>query len=186
MPQIQDLTGQIFNRLTVICRAENKKKKTCWHCKCSCGNSSIVSATHLKSGKILSCGCLNLEINSIRMKGNKLGYKHGFENHPLRFIRKAMLHRCYNQNNKFYKNYGGRGISVCEEWKNSLENFIQWGLTNGWIKGLSLDRKDNDGSYCPENCHWITIFENSSKKRSPELKRRKNYGRRKSSPQLQS
>ena len=74
-----------------------------------------------------------------------------------------MIHRCYNENNPFYKNYGGRGITVCDEWKKSLQSFYDWAINNGWIKGLSIDRKDNNNNYCPENCHWITVSENSRK-----------------------
>lgn len=158
-----DLTGKIFERLTVIKRIFRKPRVTEWLCKCICGNESIVDGNHLKKGNVLSCGCLCLEINSQRMKGNKFGYKHGLTKHPLRAIRKAMLHRCYNENNRFFKNYGARGIKVCDEWKDSLEKFVDWALTNGWKKGLSIDRRDNNGHYCPENCHWITISENSSK-----------------------
>jgi hypothetical protein len=104
-----------------------------------------------------------LEVNALRLKGNKLKFKHGFANHPLRSIRKSMIHRCYNENNPFYKNYGERGIKVCDEWKDSLESFMDWAISNGWVKGLSIDRIDNDGDYEPNNCHWITVSENSRK-----------------------
>ncbi len=159
-----DMTGWVFDRLTVIERVFKKPKHTHWLCKCTCGNESIVDARHLRGKKISSCGCLNLEINSKRMIENNIGIKtHGLTDHPLRAIRKAMLHRCYNESNRFYKNYGGRGITVCEEWKNSLESFYEWAMSSGWEKGLSIDRKDNEGNYNPENCEWITISKNSSK-----------------------
>jgi hypothetical protein len=159
-----DLTGRVFGRLTVIERIFRYPKRTEWKCKCICGVEKIIDGKHLKRGKILSCGCLCLEINSKRMKENNIGIKkHGLTNHPLRHIRKAMLHRCYNENNKFFKNYGGKGITVCEEWKNSLELFYEWAISSGWEKGLSIDRKNNEGNYNPENCEWITIAKNSSK-----------------------
>lgn len=165
MPELIDMTGKVFSRLTVIERQfpKDKFRQTYWLCQCICGNQTIVNGRHLREGNIQSCGCLNLEINSKRMKGNNLGHKHGLTKHPLRFIRKAMIHRCYNPNNRFYKNYGGRGIIVCDEWKDSLEKFVEWALYNGWEKGLSIDRRDNNGHYSPENCHWITISENSKK-----------------------
>ncbi len=158
-----DMSGKVFERLTVIERIFKKTKITHWRCICICGKETVVDGRHLRGGKIKSCGCLCLEINSERMKHNNLGYKHGFVDHPLRAIRKAMIQRCYNTQNKFYKNYGGRGISVCVEWLNSLECFIEWALNNGWDKGLSIDRVDNDKSYSPDNCEWITISKNSSK-----------------------
>jgi len=156
-----DLTGKVFERLTVINRVFQKERATHWLCKCICGNTSIVDGKHLKAGNIKSCGCLCLEINSMRLKDNTLGLKHGLTNHPLRAIRKAMMHRCCNHKNKFYKNYGARGISVCHEWTDSLECFYEWAMKSGWEKGLSIDRINNDGNYTPENCRWITISENS-------------------------
>lgn len=167
MGKFVDLKGMVFTRLTVLERSYEKKsdKQTFWKCQCHCGNVTTVNSRHLKAGNIKSCGCLNLEINSIRMKGNNYGFKHGLYEHPLRFIRKSMIHRCYNSNNRFYKNYGGRGIAVCEQWKNSLEDFVSWSIEKGWVKGLSIDRIDNDLNYTPENCQWITISENSRKKR---------------------
>jgi hypothetical protein len=158
-----DLTNCVFFRLKVIKRVFIKPKTTSWLCLCECGKETIVNAGHLKAGRIKSCGCYNKEVTSNIMKGNEYGKKHGLTNHPLRYIRKSMLHRCYNTNNRFYKNYGGKGVKVCEKWKISLEAFVDWALNNGWIKGLSIDRKDNEGDYSPENCHWITISENSKK-----------------------
>jgi hypothetical protein len=164
-----DLTGKRFNRIVILKRIPTIKDRTMWLCKCDCGIQKEVQGKHLTHGKIQSCGCLCLEINTLRMKGNAFGRKHGLTNHPLRAIRKAMIHRCESPTNRFYKNYGGRGIGVCNEWRESLEAFVKWALNAGWKKGLSIDRKDNDGPYSPENCHWITVAENSSKKRSPEL-----------------
>lgn len=161
-PGFKDLCGERFGRLLVLSRFPyTKSRKTMWNCLCDCGQSTVVNAAHLKKGRIISCGCYLLEITSKRMIGNDYGKKHGLANHPLRFIRKAMLHRCYNPNNKYYPTYGGRGIKVCDEWKESLENFVSWAESTGWKKGLSIDREDNDGDYCVKNCRWITISENS-------------------------
>lgn len=176
-----DLTGSKFGRLKVIERVFKYPNTTSWMCLCDCGVYSIVNGGHLKSGRIKSCGCLNREITSDMMKGNDYGKVHGLGNHPLRAIRKAMLHRCYNEKNRFFKNYGGRGITVCDEWKGSLQEFVKWALDNGWIKGLSIDRRDNEGNYTPENCHWITISENSRKNCIIGKLRKEKYARNKSS-----
>lgn len=159
-----DLTGKIFERLTVIERVCRHPRRTEWMCKCQCGTEKVIDGKHLKRGKIISCGCFCLEINSKRMKENNISKKiHGLTDHPLRAIRKAMLDRCNNKNNKFFKNYGGRGINVCITWVLSLQNFYDWAIKAGWEKGLSIDRINNDSDYTPENCQWITVSENSSK-----------------------
>ena len=132
-------------------------------CKCDCGTIREVNARNLIKSKSKCCGCEGNKRTSLRVSGNNLGFKHGFGDHPLRSIRKAMLHRCYNENNPYYYTYGERGIEVCEEWKNSLENFISWALSSGWKKGLSIDRIDNNMGYEPKNCQWITVSENSRK-----------------------
>lgn len=77
-----------------------------------------------------------------------------------------MQSRCYNTNDKRYKDWGGRGIKICNEWMNDIEKFIQWAVSNGYQKGLSIDRIDNDGDYCPQNCRWVTLAENNQNRRS--------------------
>lgn len=161
MPKFQDLSGKKFNRWTIVYRVPSINKRTLYLCKCDCGVERIVQGKHVKEGSSKSCGCLCLEINAKRLQGNKLRYKHGLEKHPLRAIWKSMLDRCKNDKNRFYKNYGGRGISVCALWEESLLSFYDWALANGWEKGLSIDRIDNDGNYDPRNCRWITVSENS-------------------------
>lgn len=156
-----DIKGKKFNRWLVLHRAFPNIPGTHYFCRCDCGTERIVEGKHLRYGTSMSCGCLCLEINAKRLQGNKIGYKHGLVNHPLRAIRKAMVDRCYNTKNLFYKNYGGRGITVCKEWLDSLQVFHEWAISNGWVKGLSLDRINNDGDYEPTNCRWITISENS-------------------------
>jgi hypothetical protein len=90
---------------------------------------------------------------------------HGYSAHLLYTVWGHMKQRCYNPNNKHYKDYGGRGIRVCDEWKNSAKTFIDWCLENGWKPGLQIDRRDNDGNYCSENCHFVTPEENSLNQR---------------------
>lgn len=107
---------------------------------------------------------MNIDNDNITVQKNT-NYRHG---HAI--VKKGYYHtwqhmkqRCSNPKNKFYHRYGGRGISVCEEWLN-IKDFSEWAFQNGWKDGLSLDRIDNDGNYCPDNCQWISLSENSRKK----------------------
>lgn len=90
---------------------------------------------------------------------------HGYRYHPLYNIWCIIKSKCCNENYRDYKYYGGRGITVCDEWKNDPVKFIKWCLENGWQKGLEIDRRDNDGNYCPENCHFVTRKENVHNRR---------------------
>lgn len=165
----KDETGKRYDRWTVLGLSGKKNRCYYWNCQCDCGNTHAVIGSELRRGSSRSCGCLHKERSAIWAKTNPIFLKNqekdekSFRNHPLRFIRKAMIHRCYNPNNRFYKNYGGRDIKVCDDWLNSLQSFIEWSISNGWIIGLSIDRFDNDSHYTPENCRWITVSENSRK-----------------------
>ena len=92
--------------------------------------------------------------------------RHGLRYHPLYSILRNIKSRCYNANNPSYKDYGGRGIIVCDEWKNNVNAFYNWAITNGYKKGLTLDRKNNNGNYEPSNCQWATRFQQANNKRS--------------------
>lgn len=166
MTELMDLTGKRFDRWLVLGRSMRKSRAVFWNCRCDCGTEREVAGNHIRNGHTKSCGCLCLEINAKRLKGNQLGKIHGLHDHPLRAIRKAMIRRCGNPNDRFFKNYGGRGIIVCDEWKESLVAFYEWAIDNGWFKGLSIDRINNDGKYEPKNCRWITVSENSRRPRS--------------------
>lgn len=154
MPKLIDLSGQKFGRLTVLKRAENKGKQTAWTCKCDCGNTTVVSACNLKSGHTHSCGCLWDEV--VPTVNNELNTRHGETNTKLHKAWRNMRYRCFTPSCEAYGNYGGRGITVCAEWE-SYEAFRDWSLNNGFGEGLSLDRIDNDGDYCPENCRWVSM-----------------------------
>lgn len=146
----QDLTGRRFGRLTALRIAEPRGKgHVKWVCYCDCGAETIVDSPHLTSGHTKSCGCLHREQIS---KGSPT---HGKSHTRLHRIWANMRNRCRNQNVPCYPYYGGRGISVCEEWQ-AFEPFYDWAMANGYAETLTLDRIDVDGDYNPSNCRWIT------------------------------
>ena len=155
MGKLIDLTGQKFGRLTVLERAEKRGNHYYWKCLCSCGAEKIVQGCSLRNGAILSCGCLQRE------NAGAANTKHGLSRSKIWGIYKAMKQRCYNLNNKRYKNYGGRGIRVCEEWKDDFLAFYNYvsQLEHFGEKGYSLDRINNDGNYEPGNVRWATASE---------------------------
>lgn len=102
------------------------------------------------------------------------GYKHGLSEHRLYTIYHSMLQRCYNSNAERYEYYGGKGIKICDEWLDNFINFYNWAMSNGYDEGLSIDREDSDKDYCPDNCRWLTLSENT--KRCNETKTRRDDG----------
>lgn len=173
MNQIQDLKGKRFGRLTVIERAEDAitpKGKTVirYKCRCDCGNEKVIRKYHLTNGKIISCGCFHKE------QLGKNRRKHGFSHKErLYSVWLNMKDRCYNQNNSHYKSYGGRGITICDEWASDYTNFRNWCLNNGYKEeirdsgrnNLTIDRIDVNGNYEPGNCRFVTNKENCLNKR---------------------
>jgi hypothetical protein len=147
--QVKNLTGQKFGRLLVIKYIKTINKRSYWLCKCDCGNEKEVIGNYLSSGRTKSCGCYQHESIVKRFT------THGKSNEKLYYIWKGMLRRCENSKHRNYKDYGGRGISVCEEWHN-LNKFIDWAHKNGYAEGLEIDRVNNNGIYEPNNCKWST------------------------------
>jgi hypothetical protein len=153
MTKYKDLTGKRFGKLTVISfDREKTKRKAYWICKCECGNIKSVRSDSLQENKVLSCGCIKKEQDRINLTAN-----HSHKMSKTRIYREwqGMKTRCYNKNNKRYNNYGGRGITVCDEWMNNFDNFFKWSLDNNYSDDLTIDRKNNDGNYEPSNCRWV-------------------------------
>ena len=170
-----DLTGKRFGRLVVIERKENTKQgRARWLCKCDCGNTTIVSSDSLNSGHTSSCDCLRRERSSValsRLASSRTGeknpsYKHGDTGSKLYYVWAEMIQRCSNPSHRRYEDWGGRGIKVCEEWRNDYSAFKNWAVSNGYKEGLSIDRINNDGNYEPTNCRWATSKEQNQNKRN--------------------
>lgn len=159
----KDINGQKFGMLTVISFAEIRRGKAFWNCKCKCGNTSIVAGDKLRSGRTKSCGCL-------QTKHRKEGIHktHGMTNTKIYTIWSNMRSRCMYKGNSMYRNYGGRGITVCDEWL-QFENFQLWAITSGYSEGLSLERIDVNGNYEPDNCKWIPLCEQSLNQRRSHM-----------------
>lgn len=172
MKKIVIKIGHKVNMLTVIKELNervrpNGKTRRVFLCRCDCGAEKEILFQSLSSKRTFSCGCHQKKVVS----QGSFAKTHGLSNHHLFTVWKRMIDRCYNKKHKGYKNYGERGITICKEWLNNPTKFVEWGMANGWTKGLQIDREDNEGNYEPANCRFVTPLVNLMNRR-PYKKRK--------------
>lgn len=165
MSKREDLTGRRFGRLTAIeYYGKSSNGHSLWLCECDCGNTKVVNISDVKAGKISSCGCYQRE------RHIENATKHNMcKEHPKLYNEHYnMIQRCHNENCKNYTNYGGRGIKVCDRWRESIRDFYDdvSALPHFEEDGYSLDRIDNDGDYAPNNVRWATNREQNMNRRN--------------------
>ena len=159
--KIVDKTNRRYGRLTVLKQDKTKTDAIYWVCKCDCGNYKSIKSSELHPGRIKSCGCLREEVLKRQQEQT-----HGEAKTRLYSIWRGMKKRCYQPTSAGYKNYGGRGITVYEDWLCSYENFRDWAYENGYEDGLSLDRINVNENYTPSNCKFSTYYQQVNNKRT--------------------
>lgn len=154
--------GDKYGRLSILNEVESKKWKRYFLCKCDCGNETVVSLDNLRSGHTQSCGCLRSDTTTI------IKTKHGLYGSRLYRVWADIKKRCLNSKHHSFKDYGGRGIILCNEWKEYLP-FYNWAMANGYQENLTIERIENNGNYEPGNCKWIPQSEQGKNTRANKI-----------------
>lgn len=159
-----DLFGKRFGKLTVLERLPaNSHGEAIWVCRCDCGNTHLATSYNLTRGKTKQCReCMIKQIADTNRT-------HGCQPKRLHEIYSNMKTRCHNPKYELWHRYGGRGIKICDEWEKSFESFRDWAFSSGYSEELTLDRINNDGDYCPENCKWSTVTEQANNRRTNRM-----------------
>jgi hypothetical protein len=162
--KIKDLSGKRFGMITVLSEYIIKEKRVYWYCKCDCGKIFLRRSDIIQRSDVKSCGCYQ-KINNRNIAKTHGDGSRKSEYHRLYVCWQSMKDRCYNSNNVQFKDWGGRGITVCKEWLNDYNNFKEWALQNGYANNLTLDRIKVNENYKPSNCRWITKIEQNKNTR---------------------
>ena len=176
MGQKLKIAGRKFNRLQAL-KETNHRKNSCvvWLCVCDCGNFKTATSSQLRVGKIKSCGCLKEENPPPSQKTHGLSYTAGPKGKEYRSWA-GLKSRCLNKKDRGYKNYGGRGIKVCQRWQDSFEAFLE-DMGKAPTPKHSIDRIDCNGNYEPQNCRWATYHQQANNRRSNRYVTLKETGR---------
>ena len=156
-----DLSGRRYHELVVLRRVTPPGEEVKYLCRCDCGNEKVIRAANLRNNSTLSCGC--------RKAKTLNGYKHGLCSHPLNRLWRCIKERCSNPNSKSYRWYGAKGVRMCESWAASFASFYDWATSNGYRKGVLIDRIDPEGGYSPENCRFVNAQESAQNRSGIKL-----------------